>query len=140
MDAPNSGPYTPVPFDRFRTEVEKLYQEPQKRRKTLRKVRQVLRELSAHCATTADLDPLAIASWMAAHPDRKASTWYSLLATLRGVRLDGVEAVRALTRSGSAGCRGACRPTSWRRRSSHSPVIVRPGRSAACCIRPTWRR
>jgi integrase len=78
-----AGSFSPVPFAQFTREVLKLYQEPQKRPGTLRKVSQVLREVSRFCSSTADLGPLAICDWMASFPDRSPHTWHSLLATLQ---------------------------------------------------------
>jgi integrase len=78
-----AGAFSPVQFSVFAQEVQQLYQEPQKRRATIRKMRQVLREVGAFCPLTSDLTPLAISAWRAAYPGRAPHTWFSLLATLR---------------------------------------------------------
>jgi integrase len=72
-----------IPWKQFTSEVLALYTPPIRRPGTYRKTDQVLREFKRHCKTTADVDPVAIAKWIAAHPKRKASTRLALLRTLR---------------------------------------------------------
>lgn len=71
-------------FDRFRAEVLEIY--GLKAPATRLKVGQVLAELRAAGArTTADLAPVTVARWIAAHPGRSPATWRRLLGTLRAV-------------------------------------------------------
>lgn len=72
-----------IPWKQFTTEVLALYAPPIRRPGTYRKTDQVLREFKRHCRTTADLNPVAIAQWVTAHPRRKATTRLALLRTLR---------------------------------------------------------
>lgn len=75
---------TPVPFAEFERQVLKLYDPALRKPNTAKQVRQVLREFGALpvVQTTADLDPTAIAHWIAAHPERSAVTIESLLRAL----------------------------------------------------------
>ena len=127
-------------FATFSAEVQELYQEPQKRRRTAQKVRQVLRELQPHCRTTDDLGPLAIARWLADYPDRTPATRRSLLATLRAIcgYADWRQYAAEPVRLASPGELDPGR-TSWRR-ATPSGGTGRPGRSPGCSPRPTSRR
>jgi len=80
---PFIGPYAPVPWSQFESEVLALYAEPHRRPGTLAKMRQVLREVGAVCPTTDQLGPVTIASWLSAHPGRAAWTRRTLLSALR---------------------------------------------------------
>ncbi len=79
-----------VSFSRFEREVLSLYAPPMRRPATRRKVRQVLRELSAYCPSTTRLTPTAIADWMADHGHRAPATHRSLLAALHAACRYGV--------------------------------------------------
>jgi integrase len=73
----------PLSYAEFREEVEAIY--ALKAKATLCKVRQVLREFGElpSVRTTADLRPVAVARWRAAHPDRSDATCHSLLRSFR---------------------------------------------------------
>lgn len=79
----NNTTYCPVAWSQFQSEVLALYQEPHRRSGTLAKMSQVMREVGAICPTTAELDPVSIARWLAAHPGRAAWTRRTLLSALR---------------------------------------------------------
>ena len=69
-----------IPFSRFRSEVATLYDPPLRRAATALKIRQVLAEFAdVGVETTADMSPVAIASWLRRHGDRRAATNDSLL-------------------------------------------------------------
>jgi integrase len=74
-----------IPFPRFVEEILLVYGTPPFAKKTLAKVRQVLKELSAlrTVRKTSDLDIPNISRWLAAHPDRKPITAHSLLRSIR---------------------------------------------------------
>lgn len=67
----------------FAREVLALYERPMRRRSTYRKMRQVLAEFGAHCRHCRDLDPGAVAAWIAAHPGRRPATVVTMLSSLR---------------------------------------------------------
>lgn len=73
----------PLSFDQFQRDVLEIYslRAPQ----TRRKLRQVLAEFAVipGVHTIADLGPLALARWLAAHPERKAVSADSLFRSLR---------------------------------------------------------
>jgi integrase len=74
-----------VSFQRFVTEALGVYAPPLRKKGTFDKVRQVLLEFAAlpGVARTSDLNPVAIAAWVRAHPGRKPVTAHGLLRSLR---------------------------------------------------------
>ncbi|HWE35493.1 MAG TPA: tyrosine-type recombinase/integrase [Isosphaeraceae bacterium] len=78
----------PIPFDRFRAEVEALWSYPARSRATATKTRQVLREFAGHLgpdATTAAITAPAVAGWVNAQlrDGRHPNTAWTLLGYLR---------------------------------------------------------
>jgi integrase len=81
---PTVNHVTPVPWPQFAAEAISLYAPPMRRPATQRKLRQVLDEFSAHCDSSSDLTPAAIAAWMAATSHRRGPrTQLALLRTIR---------------------------------------------------------
>lgn len=72
-----------VPFGRLVDEVLALYDTPLRRPATRAKMRQALAEFAAHCRSTRDITPGAIAAWLKAHPDRSPTTADSVLRSFR---------------------------------------------------------
>jgi integrase len=72
----------PIPYTDFVTEVLQLYRPPLRRRGTFDKTSQVLREFAPLCASTADLAPVAIATWRVANQHRAVATLEGLLRHL----------------------------------------------------------
>lgn len=78
-DAPSST--WSVPYRTFMDDVLELYDF--KAKKTVAKMRQVLREFGELAQTTGELRPALVARWRKAHPDRAPSTVHSLLRSFR---------------------------------------------------------
>ena len=72
-----------TPYQTFRAQVLSLYRPPIRRAATWRKMKQVLGEFAAHCPTTDDITPAAIAAWMCSRPARTPPTAFTLLRTFR---------------------------------------------------------
>jgi integrase len=81
---------TSISFSRFEKRVVKQYKPPLRRKATLAKIAQVLREFRPHCRTTRDVDPDAIADWLRQHADRAPITNRSLLSAFRAACSYGV--------------------------------------------------
>ena len=85
-----------LPYADFFRQIRQLSAPPIRRPATAEKLRQVLAEFGEICATTADVTPVAIATWLASHPDRASLTSFSLLrsfatATKAGAKLGLLE-------------------------------------------------
>ena len=74
----------------FTAEVLSLYQPPVRRRATLLKMSQALREFAPHCHDVGRLSPAAISAWLGSNPNRAAATHRSLLSCLRAACSYGV--------------------------------------------------
>jgi integrase len=72
----------PIWWGQFTMEVRMLYKAPMRRKGSLQKTTQVLKEFSAFCRVTTDLTPLTIAEWLSTRPPRAAATSHSLLRHL----------------------------------------------------------
>ncbi|MDE2506188.1 MAG: site-specific integrase [Planctomycetota bacterium] len=72
-----------IEFSRFRLEVASLYDPPLRRAATAGKIKQVMREFGEICASTEDITPVAIATWLRRHVGRRAATNDSLLRSMR---------------------------------------------------------
>lgn len=75
-----------ISISRLTDELMALYSPPLRAASTRRQVAQVLREVAAvGVRRTTDLGPVAVARWIAAHPDRSAVTTQSHLRCLRSI-------------------------------------------------------
>lgn len=82
-----------LPYADFSRQIRALSAPPIRRPATAEKLRQVLAEFGEICLTTADVTPVAIATWLGSRPGRASLTSFSLLRSF-------ATATRAATKLG----------------------------------------